>query len=208
MTVAMEQTILQKIMGSKIGQEILGKEKQDTLKKRAEACEAINQLKVSAEATIPKLRKEFEKELEMVKAAEKKLEAAKMKHGLAYQKLQAESHSFDVQIGKHEVFLRETYDPVIDKFLKEMNALIIHCKETAPELLKREQVRNSQSLALRYEETYDTQRHKDTIGKVGKIYEQADAMKLEAVEDVPAKLNELRESIPNNCYTSGHRYYR
>ena len=58
-----------------------GPEKQETLKKRKEACEAIKKLKAEAELTVPKLRKEFDREGETVKAAGKKLEAAKMKHG-------------------------------------------------------------------------------------------------------------------------------
>ena len=206
MTVATEKTLLEKILGSKIGQEIIRMEKQGTLKKRREAVQAIKELNAQAESTIPKLRKEFDKELEMVKAAEKKLEAAKMKHGIAYQKLQAESHSFDVQIGKHEQSLRESYDPVIDKFLKEINSLIIHAREAGPELLKSEQVRDSNTLALRYEETFDTQGHKDTISKISGVYEQAEAMKLEAHDDLAAKLNELREALPNDCYTSGFSF--
>jgi len=208
MTVATEQNLLQKIMKSEIGQKILGKEKLDTLKKRKGAVEAINQLKSESGLIVPPLRKECGKELEKVRECEKKLEAAKMRHGEAYRKMYGESHSFNTAISKHEVLLRKTYDPAVDKFLEEMNSLMVHCREAGPELLKREQVRDSNSLALSYQETFDTQRHKDTLGKVEKIYEQADAMKLEAVEDVPAKLNELRESIPNNCYTSGHRYYR
>jgi len=89
-----------------------------------------------------------------------------------------------------------------------MNSLMVHCREVGPELLKRKQVRDGNSLALSYQETYDKEGHEITMNKVAEIYEQAEAMKLEAVEDVSAKLNELRESIPNNCYTSGHRYYR
>jgi len=203
MTVATEQSLIQKIMGSKIGQEILNNEKQDTLKKRREAVQAIKELNAQAELTIPKLRKENDRELEKVREVEKNLEAAKMKQGEAYRKMQAESHSFDTQVSKHEIFLRETYDPSIDKFLKEMNSLIVHCKETAPEVLTEEQVMDGASLMQKWKTTYDRDGHQNTLSKVGKIYESAQAMKLQAIEYLPAKLKELREGIPRNSYTSG-----
>lgn len=202
----MEQSIVERFLKSDKGKQIAEGQKQEILAERKEHVEAITKLNTQAELTIPKFRKEFDREGEKVREVEKKLESAKIKHGIAYQKLQAESHSFDTQVSKHEVFLRETYDPAIDKFLREINALIIHCKETAPELLKREQVRESNTLMLKWKPTYDKEGHQKTINKIGEIYEQADAMKLESIEDVPGELEKLREGIPRNSYTSGFEY--
>jgi len=143
----------------------------------------------------------------MVRDAEKKLGAAKMKHGLAYRRLHAESHSFDTQISKHEQSLRESYDPAIDKFLKKINTFFEHFRnDVRPEILKQELVIDGASGMQRWNQTYDTERWQDTRKKIGEIYEQADAMKLEAVEDVPANLKELRKGIPKNSYTSGFDY--
>jgi len=200
-----EQSIVERFLTSDEGKRIAEEQKKEILKERREAVEAINQLKADAELTIPKLRKENDTSLEMVKAAGKKLEAAQMRQGLAYQKLQSASHSFSVQTSKHEVFLRETYDLSLDLFLKEMNSLIVHVRETGPQRLKSEQVRGRSSF-LRYEETFDKAGHEKTIAKIAEIYESAQAMKMEDHADVSGELAKLRESIPINLYTSGFNY--
>ena len=94
----MEQSIVERFLKSDKGKQIADEKKKEILAERKEHVEAITKLNTQTELTIPKLRKDFDREGEMVKAAEKKLEAAKMKHGIAYQKLQAESNSFNVQI--------------------------------------------------------------------------------------------------------------
>lgn len=194
-----EQTILQKIMGSKIGQEIIRKEKQDTLRKRKQAVEAIKGLKAEAGLIVPPLRKEFEKELEKVKEVEKKLKVAQMRHGEAYRKMYGKSHYFNAEIAKHEIFLNQSFDPAITEFLSEVNRLIDHWRNCGgPELLKEERL-----LIGTMNRTYDFEGHQNTKNKIAEIYEMVDALKMQSIDDVPAKLIQLRQALPQNQYTRG-----
>ena len=193
---AVDTGLMDYFFKSDTGQQLAKQRQEELMDKRKESVTAIEKIKGEQEKNILKLNSGVDEARKKVERARKSLEKTEKEFHEAQRVKRSKANQYDLQIGNHERYLKDTSDPMIAAFILELRdkADVLMGKEI--DVIKRQGKRNPFTMKRENEDYSNIEEVKETLFKIREAIHQAETLKLIAVDNAAEQLEEIRQNIP------------
>ena len=181
---------------SDTGQQLAKQRQEELMDKRKESVTAIEKIKGEQGKNILKLNSVVDEALKKAERARKSLEKTEKEFHEAQRVKRSKANQYEMQIGNHERYLKESADPMIDAFILELRdkADVLMGKEI--DVIKRPGERNPFTMKRENEDYSNIKEVKEALAGIREAIGKAEGLKLMAVDNVEEQLEEIRQNIP------------
>ncbi len=178
------------------GQELVKKRQGEIRESRLQAISKIETTRADQEKQMPKFNQAASDAWSKVLKARKSLEKAEANWAESQREKRAIAHGFETTIHQAETFLRNSADPAIDLFIRELRDLQEQIMARDVTNIELPGKRNPVSLAREKDFHGNVEVVRKALAAIREGIRSAENLKSQDIEDLDAALNTIRQTIP------------